>query len=142
MSEEIANVAVNVPRSIATSVIINGALGFGMLIATIFCTGDIDAAFHAETTIGFPFIEIFLQATGSVGGSTGMTSIIIALAFSSTIRFLATASRMIWSFARDKGLPFSNILSKVQSTQTTLSRCLQSFFMLLFHILVHHRKPC
>jgi choline transport protein len=139
MSEEIANAAVNVPRSIVTSVIINGALGFGMLIATIFCTGDIDAALNAQTTIGFPFIEIFLQATGSVGGSTGMTSIIIALAFSSTIGFLATASRMIWSFARDKGLPFSNILSKVQPTQTTLSqaRCLRSFFMLLFHILVH-----
>lgn len=114
MSEEIENAAINVPRSIVLSVVINGALGFGMLIATIFCTGDPENALSAATTIGFPFIEIFLQATNSAGGATGMTAIIIALAFSSTIGFLATASRMIWSFARDKGLPFSNILSQVR----------------------------
>lgn len=113
MSEEIANAAMDVPRSIVCSIIINGSLGFGMLIAVIFCMGNPDDALAAQTTIGFPFIEIFLQATGSVGGSTGMAAILVALAFSTTIGFLATASRMIWSFARDKGLPFSSTLSKV-----------------------------
>lgn len=113
MSEEIADAAINVPRSIVASVIINGSLGFGMLLAVIFCMGDPEQALAAASTIGFPFVEIFVQATGSLAGSTGMTAIIIALAFSSTIGFLATTSRMIWSFARDRGLPFSNFLSRV-----------------------------
>ena len=114
MSEEIANAAVNVPRSIVASCIINGALGFGMLIALIFCLGDPNAALQAQQTIGFPFIEIFVQATRSSGGSTCMTAIIIALVFASIIGFLATCSRMVWSFARDKGLPFSRVLSQVR----------------------------
>lgn len=46
-------------------------------------------------TIGFPFIESFMSATQSLGGATGMTSIVVTLAFSSTIGSMATVSRMI-----------------------------------------------
>lgn len=119
MSEEISNAAVNVPRSIALSIVINGSLGFGMLLAIIFCLGDPQAALEAQTTIGFPFIEVFWSATQSLGGATGMTSIVIALAFSCTIGFMATASRIIWSFARDRGLPFSKVLCHI-SPKTTI----------------------
>lgn len=115
MSEEISNAAVNVPRSIVMSIIINGSLGFGMLLAIIFCLGDPEAALEAQTTIGFPFIEVFMSATQSLGGATGMTSIVVALAFSCTIGFMATASRIIWSFARDRGLPFSRVLCHVSA---------------------------
>ena len=127
MSEEISNPALNVPRSIVTSILVNGSLGFGMLIATIFCIGDVDEALAAASTIGFSFIEIFLQAVDSTGGATGMTCIVIALTFSATIGFLATSSRMIWSFARDKRLPFSNLISQV--------RCLLLGFLFGGHLL-------
>ena len=118
MSEEIANAAVNVPRSIVASCIVNGLLGFGMLIALIFCLGDPNAALQAQQTIGFPFIEIFVQATRSNGGSACMTAIIIALVIASIVGFLATGSRMVWSFARDNGLPFSRVLKKVRHAIT------------------------
>ena len=49
--------------------------------------------------------------------------IVIALVFA-VIAEIATASRQIWSFARDKGLPFSSFLSKVR----TLSRVFPSLF--------------
>lgn len=42
MSEEIENAAVNVPRAIFTTMIVNGALGFGMMVAILFCIGDIE----------------------------------------------------------------------------------------------------
>ena len=116
MSEEIENAAVSVPRSIVTSIFINGCLGFGILLATLFGLGDIDTVLNSPT--GFPFMGIFLQATGSIKGTTAMTSIIIALGFSGTIGFVATSSRMIWSFARDRGLPFSSFLSKVKKNET------------------------
>lgn len=115
MSEEISNAAVNVPRSIVSSVVINGLLGFGMLLAVIFCLGDPQAALEAGDTIGYPFIEVFISATQSLGGATVMTSIVITLCFSATIGFMATASRIIWSFARDRGLPFSNVLCHVSA---------------------------
>ena len=40
MSEEIDNAALNVPRAIFTTMIINGATGFGMVLAVMFCLGD------------------------------------------------------------------------------------------------------
>jgi hypothetical protein len=44
MSEEIEDAALNVPRAIITTILLNGALGFGMLLALLFCLGDIDTA--------------------------------------------------------------------------------------------------
>jgi len=111
MSEEIANASVNVPRSIVLSIVINGLMGFGMLLVTLLGLGNIDTVL--ETPTGYPFIAIFLQATNSFKGTTAMTAIIIALAIGSSIGFIATSSRMIWSFARDRGLPFSDQLSEV-----------------------------
>ena len=113
MSEEIENPSLAVPRSIITSITVNGSLGFAILLATLFSLGDIDAVLKSPT--GYPYMEIFLQATGSVGGTTAMAAIVIALAFGCTIGFVATSSRMIWSFARDRGLPFSSFLSKVKA---------------------------
>ena len=42
MSEEIDNAALNVPRAIFTTMIINGATGFGMVLAVLFCLGDVE----------------------------------------------------------------------------------------------------
>ena len=92
--------------------ILNGVLGFAALMAILFCAGDIER--DLETTTGFPFIEIFYQATNSPGGATAMTCVILALVFFATIGLIATASRMTWAFARDKGLPGSYWLAKVR----------------------------
>lgn len=40
MSEEIENAALNVPRAILTTMILNGATGFAMVLAILFCLGD------------------------------------------------------------------------------------------------------
>ena len=40
MSEEIENAALNVPRAIFTTMVLNGAMGFGMMVAILFCIGD------------------------------------------------------------------------------------------------------
>lgn len=111
MSEEIENANINVPRSIFVSMLLNGVMGFAILLATMFSLGDINAALDSPTK--YPFIEIFTQATGSAAGGTGMTIVITIMVFAATIGFTATSSRMIWAFARDKGLPFSSFLSKV-----------------------------
>ncbi|MCJ1246644.1 hypothetical protein MMC30_003853 [Trapelia coarctata] len=112
MSEEIQNAALNVPRSIMSSITLNGALGFAMLIVTLFAVGDIEAVLMTPT--GFPFIEIFFQATKSIPGATAMSCIVITLAICGTVGFVATSSRMIWSFARDRGLPFSPFIGKLE----------------------------
>lgn len=111
MSEEIQSASINVPRAIIGSIAINGALGFGMLLAVLFTLGDVKAVL--ATNYIYPFIQIFLQSNSSFGGTTTMTAIILALTFLSTIGLVATSSRMTWSFARDRGLPGWRYLSKV-----------------------------
>ncbi|MCJ1451253.1 hypothetical protein MMC28_001589 [Mycoblastus sanguinarius] len=70
LAEEIENAAIIIPRSMIFSVIFNGALGFGMLIAVLFCLGNADDALNTPT--GFPFMEILTNAVRSTGGGTGM----------------------------------------------------------------------
>lgn len=98
MSEEIQNASLVVPRSLMTSIFINGSLGFGMLIVTLFSLHDIDAAQKSPT--GYPFMQIFLRSTSSVAGATFMASIITTMQFCANVGLLASASRVCWSFAR------------------------------------------
>lgn len=49
-----------------------------------------------------------------------MVAIIIITLVCAVISEIATASRQIWSFARDKGLPFSSFLSKVRIHTSTI----------------------
>ncbi|KAF7592273.1 hypothetical protein BBP40_000404 [Aspergillus hancockii] len=117
MSEEITNAPVAVPRSIMLSVLINGTLGFSMLLAMLFCLGDIDKALVSPT--GYPFMEIFLQATHSVAGTATMCSIITTMGICTSVGMLASTSRQFWSFARDRGIPGWRLWSKV-TTKTAI----------------------
>ena len=53
------------------SIGLNGVLGFVMIIALLFCIGDIDNAINSPTK--YPFIEIFYQGVrNNLHGATAM----------------------------------------------------------------------
>ena len=112
MSEEIKNASTVVPRSIVYGLIMNGAIGFGSVIAVLFCIGDPDAISNSKFTT-YPFIAIFEQATRSKGGSAVMVALILLVGLGLDIGIMAAASRMLWSFARDRGVPGWRYISKV-----------------------------
>lgn len=91
----------------------NGATGFVMIVTYAFCVGNIDEVMKSQT--GFAFVQVFLNATRSVKAATGMTVVIMIMQFCAAISNVATTSRQVYAFARDKGLPFSNTLSKVSA---------------------------
>lgn len=113
MSEEIRSAATVVPRALVYTIWLNGLLAFAMVIALMFCLGDLDAALEAATTMFYPFLEIFHSLVHSVTGACLMAGFILVMSLASTIGLYASASRMLWSFARDQGLPFSKHLVKV-----------------------------
>ncbi|KAF1361234.1 amino acid transporter [Lizonia empirigonia] len=117
MSEEVKNASTDVPRSMLMSLGINGTLAVGLLLAVLFSATDIETLLTIESPLS-PFIRIFRSAVGSTAGATIMVSIIIALEFCSAMGCLAAASRMTWSFARDRGLPFSHALSIIDQRTT------------------------
>jgi choline transport protein len=135
MSEEIQNASIIVPRAMIFSIGLNGLMGIGMLIAALFCLGDVDTILSAP----FAFMAIFQQAVRSVGGATAMSAVVTVLMICALISFVATGSRMTWSFARDRGLPGWYYLSKASIPQLLVSACITNFLRnrlingLLFH---------
>lgn len=116
MAEEIKNAEIVVPWSMLTTTVLNGALGFAIVIAVLFVTIDISAALSSPTgVLGYPFMQIFYDATGSRAGASVLIAILIVMDVASTIAYLTTVSRLVWAFARDRGLPGWRSVSKVQS---------------------------
>ncbi|KAF7718323.1 Choline transport protein [Penicillium ucsense] len=111
MAEEVANAAVVIPKAIIAGMSINSALGFSMMLTVLFCIGDVESVLNSAT--GFPFIQIFYNVTHSHAAASVMTALIIVLTMACSTGITATASRMTWSFARDRGLPFSRWLMQV-----------------------------
>lgn len=120
MVEEMTNATVAVPWSLMLTVLINGTLGFSMLIALYFCLGDIETSLKSPT--GVPFLSIFYQATESTAGTAAAGSVIQAMCCCTTVGMLASASRQFWSFSRDRGIPGWRVWSKVNSP-TPIPQC-------------------
>lgn len=94
------------------TLILNGVTGLIMVITFAYCLGPLDTAQQAP--YGFAFIGTFYNATNSKAGATIMTAVITVLSLCSAISNVATASRQMFAFARDNGLPFGRILSYVR----------------------------
>ena len=111
VAEEIKDASVTLPRAIMGSVILNITLVFIVVVTLCFTIGDATAVLASPT--GYPFIQVFYNATQSYAGTNVMTAIIIIMMAACAVSEVAAASRQIWSFARDAGLPGHPWLSKV-----------------------------
>lgn len=102
------------PHAIIWGVALNALLGFITIFTLCFTITDPKAILNSST--GYPFIQHFYNVTGSYAGADVLTAIIVITLVSAVISEIATASRQIWAFARDDGLPFSPFLRRVSTT--------------------------
>jgi len=101
MCEEINNPRKNVPLAMVGSIVVNGIMGFGFIIAILFNLGDVQAVLTAQTT--YPIIEIFHNITRNRAATTAMCCSMVIMSSLATIPLITSSSRMLWSLARDKG---------------------------------------
>ncbi|GMF72543.1 unnamed protein product [Aspergillus oryzae] len=101
LCEEMKDPRTDIPLAMVGAVLINGTMGFGFLVAILFCMGDLKSAL--DTTTGYPIIEIFYNITGNSHSATALCSTIVIMAGLASIPLLTSASRMVWVLARDKG---------------------------------------
>ena len=94
----------------------NAGLALLMGVTLCFTLGDIDSLFASVSRQ--PFIQVFYNATRSYAGTNVMVAIVVIMLTACCISEVATASRQIWSFARDGGLPGSVWLSRVRMRHT------------------------
>lgn len=83
MAEETKDASIIVPRCMIWSYLLNGSMGFVMLVTYCFCLTDVEAALNSAS--GFPYIYVFQSGTGSTGGAVGLTSVIIVLGLAVSI---------------------------------------------------------
>jgi amino acid transporter len=113
MTEEMKSASKEAPKAIILSVVLGAVTGFAFLLTLCFCIGDINST--ANTTTGVPVIQIFYDSTGSKVGTCFLASMIAIIVIVAGNNLLAEGSRSVYAFARDHGLPFSGVLSKVDS---------------------------
>ena len=110
MAEELPHASRNVPLAMVGSVVVNGLMGLAYCIVLLYSAGGTD---FIDAPLGFPFIQIYLDATKSRAGATVMTALVMYIAVAAHIAGVMSTSRTLWAFARDKATPFDSYLSHV-----------------------------
>lgn len=67
----------------------------------------------AGTATGVPLIQIFADSTGNISAATFLSALIAVIVLICANSLMAEGSRSLYAFARDHGLPFSSLFSKV-----------------------------
>lgn len=113
LSEELPDPRRKVPIAMVGSVVINGVIGFIWCIVLLFCMGDPQVVLSSPT--GFPFMQIFYDATGSATGASVMSLVVILIAVAANAAGLTSTSRTFWALARDNAMPKAGYFSHVDS---------------------------
>ncbi|GAM42824.1 hypothetical protein TCE0_044r17147 [Talaromyces pinophilus] len=111
ITEEMPNPSRNAPLAIAITLTIAFLTGLTYLIALMFSVQDFAAL--STTNTGLPLAELFYQATQSAGGAFGLTFILFIALGPCVISSQLSTSRVLWAFARDGAMPFSDVWAKV-----------------------------
>ncbi|KAF0323848.1 amino acid transporter [Colletotrichum asianum] len=122
MAEEIPNATRNVPIAMVGSVVANGLMGLVYVVVLLFSTGSLETLLATPT--GFPFTQIYLDATKSRAGATVMSLTLITVAIAATVGCITSASRTLWAFARDKAVPFDAYFNHVHKDLQVLVRAI------------------
>ncbi|ODV60029.1 amino acid permease [Ascoidea rubescens DSM 1968] len=111
ISEEVHNAAYYTPLAIALALTVTAILGWVLVIVFTLSMGtDIDAILNSQT--GQPIVAVYTHAMGKQAATAYLTLAFIIIWFTGAVACCST-SRGIWSFARDRGLPYHKFLGKV-----------------------------
>lgn len=111
MAEEVAHPATQVPKAISLCIPIGGTAGLFFILPICFTLPPLAGILEAPAAQALPYI--FHMVMGSPGGGLGLMVLVFGVTLFCSISITTAASRCTWAFARDKAIPFSSPLSKV-----------------------------
>ena len=119
LSEETNNAAWNAPIGVLMSVGCSSLFGFFLLISLLFSIQDFPKTLESE--VEQPVIQILLDVFGEKGAIALMTLVILCV-WHAGLFSLTSNSRMMFGFARDRGLPhfFAHVDKRFQSPIRTI----------------------
>ncbi|KAK5720311.1 hypothetical protein LTR15_007585 [Elasticomyces elasticus] len=136
MSEEVQDARRSVPRAMLTVWMINFSILFVAALTVCYHIIDVETSLEDPTT--YPAIYV-LRGAMSVGWITVILVIIVVLNIASNIVYLATVSRDLFAFSRDRGLPLSGWLSRVNTKRhipqnAAMTSCVFAVLLALIYI--------
>ncbi|GAM82818.1 hypothetical protein ANO11243_008040 [Dothideomycetidae sp. 11243] len=112
LSEEMRNAGWGVPRAMISTALLSYSLGLIMEITFLFNVGNIQAA--TNSPFGQSYVAVIYSATGSRPATAFCVAMITFLMCMCAVNQTTTASRQVYAFARDNGLPFSSWLCSIR----------------------------
>ncbi|KAI6163157.1 amino acid permease-domain-containing protein [Pisolithus thermaeus] len=114
ISEEASNAATAVPWAIVCSNIIATLLGWAINVTLTFCMGT-DMGYLLSSPIGQPMAQIFFSSFGQ-NGTLVLWAFVVIAQYMMGSSCLLVASRQIFAYSRDRALPLSGILCRVNKS--------------------------
>lgn len=111
-AEETHDASNSVPKGIVTSVLWSALFGYVMLCAFVIAIPDMDKAAATGGNVFFATMDAVLPG----GLKNALNFAIFVSQLLCGLATVTSASRMIFAFARDGGLPASSVLKRVHST--------------------------
>ncbi|RMD44987.1 hypothetical protein DV735_g109, partial [Chaetothyriales sp. CBS 134920] len=105
MSEELRDASRVLPKAMILTTLVNGAMGWVIVITFCMVLGSLDDVISSPT--GQPYIQVFYNVTESYAGASVLSALVIVMAIFCNLSITATASRQLFAFARDQGVPFA-----------------------------------
>ncbi|KAJ5052561.1 amino acid/polyamine transporter I [Bipolaris maydis] len=130
LAEEVINASKAQPNAMIISYLISGLTALSMTIVMYLRQGN-DYTALIDTPYGQPWIQMVVDATGSKKIAAAMVGLVCVLLQAGCINQTTTTSRQTFAFARDGGLPFSDLLSSVRNEIPLCSVILTWFFTIL-----------
>ncbi|KAI9779124.1 MAG: hypothetical protein M1816_003747 [Peltula sp. TS41687] len=114
MAEEVPRPERMIPIAIMSTVALGFTTSWFYSVAMFFSMKDLEQL--SKTSTGVPILELFHQALVRKAGAIVLESLIIITGTGCLFASHTWQARLCWSFARDRGLPASWYLSKVDKT--------------------------
>ncbi|KAK7756498.1 hypothetical protein SLS62_001332 [Diatrype stigma] len=111
IAEELPQPRRDLPRAIGLQIGLGGLYAFVFAIALSYAITDLEILQTVTNT--YPLAGIYLQATGSPGGTFGLLFILFLSTICCCVGTVLTNSRTYWALARDNAVPFSSIFGRV-----------------------------
>jgi len=111
VAEEVRNASWAVPRAMMATTVINSLMALMIVLTLVFNIGSVDSVLYPEHVLSY--VSVFHTASQSVAATYVCVSLLAVLLCFCAINRATSASRQLYAFARDEGLPFSKWLSHV-----------------------------
>ncbi|KAF4338460.1 amino acid transporter [Fusarium beomiforme] len=131
LSEEVDNPSRNIPIAIGATIILGIMTVIAWNIGLMYVIKDVQGLIAS----GAPILEVYKQALGSKTATTIWAIYYILVFYHIVLNIFVFSSRILWSFARDGGVPYSGYVSRLKWSNPVRATAIMLLLQIIIGIL-------